>query len=636
MAKTPSNPVPYVPRHVRKVEDVSPLVEVTPEPEPTNVVQLAAGPTVPASDPSDPWASVRKGPKKKKPGMNDGPTNESKKRKQQCLDLIAEGWSVAEAMAQTGRSMATYAYWRQTDDKFKADIDVARTRLQVSGKKDKGWTGDFASFRQEFFPRELESPPFHYDLIRKIDTAPPQSITLINVFPNAGKSALLEDWICYKLAVDPDHRIAVVSKGTDQARKMLAFVQSRMTDHYSYPAYVARFGPFYEKGQEREGKPWTRDYLRVFKASPAERDPSLQVKGWTSQILGARLDTIILDDVQDGENLAQVDKMLDKLRREYYTRLKGGRLIVLGNRIASGDLYERMVDLEMVTHGQHFDYPAIDQNGESLWPERWPTVTTYDSHNRVVGPVGLDHVRRFVGEGVWQTTYQQRPQLAGNATFDEQMIEDSKDWTRRVGATTPGERVVLSVDPGMNPGVCAIAALGFDSTEIRLIDAETHGDFTRQEDVLNLIESFAIRYAPQDVVIETVAWQRALARDERLEALGRKYGFRVHGHNTGRNKLDAVMGVAAMAGSFLRGEFRIPWKDAVSAARMEPVIAELRAWRPGVSDKLIKQDRVVTLWFGWVFILNARHGMGIKPDAWKRGGLPYHLTQPPRALKVVS
>ena len=62
--------------------------------------------------------------------------------------------------------------------------------------------------------------------------------------------------------------------------------------------------------------------------------------------------------------------------------------------------------------------------------------------------------------------------------------------------------------------------------------------------------------------------------------MGRKYGFQIHPHNTTRNKIDPVMGVAAMATSFIREEITFPWEGGdtgISAVRMEPIVAELRA-----------------------------------------------------------
>lgn len=547
-------------------------------------------------------------------------TSASQSKRDAILELVQAGSTITDALLELGISTKSHEYYRRTDPQYKAAISIARR--QNSRSKGAGWEGDSASFAETFFHHEFPTPAFHYDLKHILKSAQPGTITLINVFPNSGKTAVIEDHINETLAKDPNHRFVIASKGQNHARKLLSTVKDRMTNVAAYPEYIGRFGPFYVEGQERAGKPWTTDYIKLAQNDSGERDYNVQVMGWAGQILGSRVDTIILDDIQTGDNMSQVDEMLRKFRQDFYTRLKGGRIIIIGNRIANGDIYERLMELDVIESANHFDYPAIDHNGNSLWPDRW-TLEEFTQ------------IRKVAGESVWWTTYQQKPQLASNATFTEELVEASKDWERKVGSYVQGTPTVLAVDPGLDPGVTAITALQYTSDSISVIDGERHSDFVQGEQILDLIESYAIRYAPQHVVIETVAFQRALARDERLQSMSRAYGFQVHAHNTGRNKIDTIMGVAAMATSFIREEITFPWEGgdtSISAQRMEPILAELRAWRPNVPTKLLTQDFVMSLWFAWMFILNARHGMGIKANGWQRQGLPWTPTSTTRIL----
>lgn len=558
------------------------------------------------------------GPKKPIIRKRPGDTSASSQAKRESiLKMVEAGRSIGESLSELGISQKSHEYYRRTDPQYKARIDVARTLQNKS--MDRGWTGDSASFNETFFPQEFPTPGFHHNMLRTLKNAKPGSITLINCFPNSGKSTLLENFVCETLATDPNHRFVIASKAQNHARKMLSTVKDRMTNIHAYPAFIGRFGPFYTEGQERSGKPWTTDYIKVWKHNSGQRDYSVQTMGWSGQILGSRVDTIILDDIQTGDNLGQVEDMLRKFRQDFYTRLKGGRIIIIGNRIDNGDFYERLLELDIIDSANHFDYPAVDHEGNSLWPDRWPIEE-------------LDLIRKVVGEKIWWTMYQQKPQLAGNATFSEDLIEKAKDWNRKVGAITPGRPTVLSVDPGLDPGATAIVCMQYTSDEIQVIDCEKHTTFSQQEQIIDLIESYAIRYAPQTVIIEDVAFQRALARDERLQALGRKYGFLVKGHTTGKNKHDPVMGVAAMASSFIREEITFPFQGghgSISAARMDPMFGELLAWRPNIPTKLLTQDFPMAMWFGWLDILSQRHGMGIATDAWNRGGLPWRQTSTP-------
>jgi hypothetical protein len=150
----------------------------------------------------------------------------------------------------------------------------------------------------------------------------------------------------------------------------------------------------------------------------------------------------------------------------------------------------------------------------------------------------------------------------------------------------------------------------------------------RTEDILNRIEEFAIRYGPQDLVVEINAFQRGLGRDDRMESLSGKYGFRVHEHTTTRNKLDPVLGVGSMATSFLHNEISFPWADELTQSKLEPLLKELTAWRPNIPARLLTQDMVMSLWFGWLFWMTRKRVMRQDQTDWKRPGVPGTLTQP--------
>lgn len=523
----------------------------------------------------------------------------------------------------------TYAYWRRTDPEFRGKVDELRAR---KARREQIWTGDFATFREAFIPREFPTPAFHVEIINKLESAAGLTISMVLCPPHHAKTALMEDWICYKLALDPNHRITVVSKSQDQARKMLGLVQRRMTDVTLFPKFIGRFGPFHVDGQEKEGKPWTKDYFTVAKANHDERDRSLQVLGWTGQIYGSRVDTLILDDIQTRDNLTSVNEMLDKLNLEHISRLdpEVGRMFIVGTRIENGDIYERMIDSGRISPKRLSLYHAINWEGKALWPDKWPVSKLDNKDPEHPG------IRQLVLEKAWWCGYQQQPQLSSSATFTDDMMDLACSKELTVSAAHPGTPVVLGIDPGLNPGATAIVAAAYGLSHITVLDCEKHYDFTQAESIHHLIEQYAVRYSPQHVIIETVAFQRGLARDERLIAMGRKYGFSIHEHTTTRNKLDPVMGVAAMDSTFMRQEVSIPWGNPVAQARMEPLVAELRAWRPNVPTRLITQDLVMAFWFVHHFVLNQRRVMGLPTDGWTRAAMPFTPTSVPMPLLVPS
>lgn len=174
----------------------------------------------------------------------------------------------------------------------------------------------------------------------------------------------------------------------------------------------------------------------------------------------------------------------------------------------------------------------------------------------------------------------------------------------------------LGVDPALGGG-CALLVADL-SSKLIILDALTRTGLNRTEEILELIEEFAIKYRPSTVTIEFDAQQKGLGNDDRLRAMGHRYGFQIRPHLTRGVKLDEVFGVASMDQSFRAGEIRIPWKDQDDRDRMHDLVAQLRNWRPDIKTKNLTQDLVMALWFVW------RHWQQMKktmhtppPPAWR-------------------
>jgi hypothetical protein len=160
--------------------------------------------------------------------------------------------------------------------------------------------------------------------------------------------------------------------------------------------------------------------------------------------------------------------------------------------------------------------------------------------------------------------------------------------------------VVLGIDPAMGGGHATIAAELKDET-LTILDCSTEYNFARTEQQLESIQRYASIYNPSVVIIEYDAQQKGLGNDERLDRLAQHYGFRVEPHITRMVKLDTTFGVAAMDQSFARGQIRIPYADPATRMKMEPLIHQLRAWRPDIPTKRLTQDLVMALWFVHLF-----------------------------------
>ncbi len=189
--------------------------------------------------------------------------------------------------------------------------------------------------------------------------------------------------------------------------------------------------------------------------------------------------------------------------------------------------------------------------------------------------------------------------------------------------------IVIGIDPALGGGhAMVVADLG---EQLTILDALAVHDLSQTEQQIDLLETFAVKYRPSVVVVEIDAQQKGLGNDERMKALGNRYGFSIRPHITRGKKLDEVFGVASMDQSFKRGEIRIPYGDQLSRDRMNPLIHQLESWRPPektasgqvrFATKNLRQDLVMALWFVWRIWIPTRDAVVTAPaPAWRPAGM---------------
>lgn len=536
----------------------------------------------------------------------------AERRKETFLTYLAAGNLVTQCCENTGISYSTYTQWRGRDLDFRARVDGIKHGLKAPVQ----WDGTFAGARRYFFG--YESYTHHLKIIEAIDKTPPGGVTMILLPPESGKTSLLEDFCCIKIAEDPNYRILYVSETAEgHARKVLSTIKDRFTDpNITDPnapdahiaQFIQRFGPFHDGALDKD-KPWNSDYIKVHKAS-GRRDYSVQTCGWKSRVYGARCDLLVFDDVQSDASLGQTVSMLRTIRKTFLSRPgKTGKTIWVGTAVGVGDVREALIEAGVVD--QIIQLPALDAEGNSYCPEMWPVEE-------------LLRKRRQVGEEAWWSAYMQQPQLAEDATFTDELIDQCKHidlFACKRPDLADNLKVVAGLDPALGGGN-AIFVGAYDATRFRPIDIQIDYGLARNEDIFTKIKEMC-RYHFTELVVERNSQQRGLARDDRLKELGQLFGFRIIEHETGASKWDFNYGVGAMAGSFIRKEMQIPWGDELSERRMTPWLNELRAWRPHVAPKLQRQDMVMASWFVWLRWRKELQGMGITNDQWKTRGTPW-------------
>lgn len=563
----------------------------------------------------------------------DIPVTEAKAR---VIQLIADGYQIVPAMNAVGRKEATYLDWRKTDSEFRAQVDAIRDTRQKLKETGKPPVPDFDVFcerylRQPLYPHQLRM----WDVIEGREprdmhdsmTYEPgySNRVLINVPPDHAKSTTFTvNYSVWRIAKDPDVRIAIMCASQRLARQFLYEIKQKLTSPL-YREMQQLFGP--EGGWKDPDNSWSADAIYVKGKNTSDgilKDPTVEAHGWGATIYGARLDLIFMDDVVVTKNAGEHEKQMVVLDREVESRLPpedegGGKLVILGTRVAPIDLYRQLqevLDADDERVWTYFRQPAVLDygNGDSrtwvvLWPERWS---------------GKSLAKRKRGDAQWNLIYQQL-NVSDNMTFNARAVAASINHRRFPGVLKPtamghrpegmsGLYVIGGLDPatvnytsmivwGVNPTTGKRYVL--DGFNMKACPPQT-----LRETVMRFTDTYHIH----EWVIERNAFQRFLTQDPELTRFLRSRGCKLTEHYTTDNKYDSDFGIATMGPLFdscghpdpqaLNG----PWVPTPETALIElpsarqnswvaELIQQLTTWEPQGMSQKAKTDLVMAMWF---------------------------------------
>lgn len=355
-------------------------------------------------------------------------------KRERFLEAISEGYGVGDArVAADIQSDAAYRYHRRKFPDWAAAVDAARARAKVEGRTlpdESREPKDFSGFVQKWFPDRRPHMAHQIRIANELEVLRPREVAMFLLWPEAGKTATLEDYLCRKLTYDPGHRFRYVSESTDLAERIVGTVKRRFTDQAEYGPFIARHGPFYEQNQEKSGKPWTTKQITIAKNSGAERDRNLVASSWKSVVYGSRIDTLILDDLCSQNNYGQSEEIFRRIRGTFFNRGIELRTLIIGTRIGPGDFYERMLDAGLVT--KQIILSAADINGDPKVPEYWDREVFHDGGpccmgfridtcprdgSKLTPREFMELMRHQSGEETWWASYMQNPRSDARSTF---------------------------------------------------------------------------------------------------------------------------------------------------------------------------------------------------------------------------
>jgi hypothetical protein len=569
--------------------------------------------------------------------------------KEQVLEKVRVGVSPQAAMIAIGKKPDTIRQWMVRDPLFAAALEEAKEEGSKQSFDALGVEKEsipFAEFSKMFFDQTVF--PHHQNWIDLLEGREPSwkheniiyepgesNRLLINVPPEHAKSTVVTvNYPTYRIALNPNIRIIVVSKTITKAREFVYAIKQRLS-HPRWLKLQTAYGP--EGGWKQDADTWRTDtvYLGGDARNSSEKDPTIQALGMGGQIYGARADLIILDDCITTANAHEWEQQINWLQKEVITRLgKNGKLLVVGTRIAANDLYKELRNPKHWSGGKtpftYMGMPAVLEYSEK--PEDWVTLwkesdVPWDGDDDTPQENGfypkwdgktLNRRRSEVTPSTWALVYQQED-IMEDSIFPPALVQGATNGMRKRGPLKAGAAghpsqvegyTIIGFDPAMT-GNSAFVVTNYNRADgkIYVLDCINMEDPTPQK-IRATIEELVQKYHPQEFRVEINAHQKAYALDEELRNWLAQYGVRLDAHFTGKNKWDTSFGVASMSNLFgteRDGKHQrnniIELPSSEGSEGLKALTQQLLTWKPETRGKT---DTVMALWFA---IIRARELM---------------------------
>ena len=557
--------------------------------------------------------------------------------KQEFLRNFQRGLNVEQSIQAVGRNRSTYERWRRDDKDFVAAVERIRSLDRLAGPREREWM-PFPEFSEKYLGARVF--PHMGNVVDLIEGREPswthpsmvfepgeRDLVMVNMPPEHSKTTSITiNYVTYRICMDPNIRVILVSKTAEMAKKMLYAIKTRLT-HPKFDDMIAAYGP--QGGFDKNSEAWNQNMIYVSDDArdSGEKDPTVQALGIRGHIYGARADLIILDDTVDLTNAHEFDKQIDWLQSEVISRVSAsGSMLVVGTRLASKDLYSELRDPSRYPDEQspwsYLSMPAVldfaddPQDWVTLWPKSnqpEPGVKNQEPDEDGLYPkwdgTRLSMKRRRVSPRAWAMVYQQQ-QVTEDAIFSPEAVRSAINGNRMAGPIPKGmvnQRaggmdgliIVAGLDPATS-GHTAAVVIGLDiQTQKRYVLDVFNKPGITPEAMREMIRSWTEKYKIVEWRIERNGFQGFLVHDREINEFCAARGTVIRPHFTGQNKHDADFGVASMTSLFNGWQDKQQLIELPSTHGQEScksLVEQLVIWQPS-APKTQKTDIVMALWF---------------------------------------
>lgn len=350
-----------------------------------------------------------------------------------------------------------------------------------------------------FFPKTFRqaSPAMHEEMGRALNNRDYRNVA-IEVFRDGAKTTLLRTFTSQRIAYGISRTILFVSASQGHSILSLRWIK-RQVEHNRLWANTFRL---------RKGSKWSDDHIEILHEA-LDTPITLLALGITGQLRGFNIDDhrpdlIICDDTSTDEASNSVDQRKKEQNLVFgalfnslapKSEAPDAKAIILDTPKSKFDLIE---GCEKDPEWTFFRFGIFGPDGESRWPERYPTEELLKQKEAAT------KVGRLA---IWMREKECKIISEELASF---RLDNLVFWD-----TLPEHMTYLiAIDPASSEEKTAddnvVMVVGFYKDEVYIIDykAETGQN---PEMVLATVFEFARRWRPLGIIVEAIAYQRVLA-----------------------------------------------------------------------------------------------------------------------------
>lgn len=373
---------------------------------------------------------------------------------------------------------------------------------------------DSVFYSRTFFPNAFRqsSPPFHRQTWELLDS-PEYPYIGLEIFRGGAKTTLARANISKRIAYGISRVILPVSASLGHASRTVRWLKRQVETN---PRWTNTF-------RLRKGAKWSDEEIEIINET-AECSIYVLAVGITGQIRGVNLDDyrpdfILADDPCDEEN-SGTDEQRKKTAALFFGALAPGlaprseqpfaKMALLQTSLAPGDLINTAhLDPQWKT----VRFPILNQDSEgkpvSAWPDRWTTRELLDNKEAYTRRSQLH---------IWLREYECTITSPEEAPL-------KPDWLKFYDTPPEHMTVYIGIDPAISSNKdahkFAIVVIGVIGHRAYVLDHFAQIG-VNPEQAWNQFLIFALKYRPYQVIVESIAYQKALAFyfREKMKAMG--------------------------------------------------------------------------------------------------------------------